>query len=95
MSLLAFNARVRREVVAQRPLAQLTTLRIGGPAEFYLEARGFRDVIDAAEACKRSGLPMHILGGGSNLLIDDAGVPGIVLNLKQMKRIVPTQNRLA
>lgn len=94
MSLLAFDARVRREVVAQRPLAGLTTMRVGGPAEFYLEARGFRDVIDAAEACKRTGLPLHVLGGGSNLLIDDAGVPGVVVNLKQMKRVVPTEHRL-
>ena len=94
MSLLAFDARVRREVVAQRPLAGLTTMRVGGPAEFYLEARGFRDVIDAAEACKRTGLPLNVLGGGSNLLIDDAGVPGVVVNLKLMKRVVPTEHRL-
>jgi UDP-N-acetylmuramate dehydrogenase len=94
MSLLAFDARVRREVVAQRPLASLTTMRVGGPAEFYLEARGFRDVIDAAEACKRTGLPLNVLGGGSNLLIDDAGVPGVVVNLKLMKRVVPTEHRL-
>jgi UDP-N-acetylmuramate dehydrogenase len=94
MSLLAFDARVRREVVAQRPLASLTTMRVGGPAEFYLEARGFRDVIDAAEACKRTGLPLNVLGGGSNLLIDDAGVPGVVVNLKLMKRVVPTEHRM-
>lgn len=94
MSLLAFDARVRREVIAQRPLASLTTMRVGGPAEFYLEARGFRDVIDAAEACKRTGLPLNVLGGGSNLLIDDAGVPGVVVNLKHMKRVVPTEHRL-
>ena len=69
-------------------------MRVGGPAEFYLEARGFRDVIDAAEACKRTGLPLNVLGGGSNLLIDDAGVPGVVVNLKLMKRVVPTEHRL-
>ncbi|CAG0927140.1 UDP-N-acetylmuramate dehydrogenase [Planctomycetaceae bacterium] len=94
MSLLAFDARVRREVVAQKPLAPLTTMRIGGPAEFYLEARGFRDVLDAAEACKRTGLRLHILGGGSNLLIDDAGVPGVVVNLKHMKRVTPSEGRM-
>lgn len=94
MSLLAFDARVRREVLAQKPLAPLTTMRIGGPAEFYLEARGFRDVLDAAEACKRTGMRLHILGGGSNLLIDDAGVPGVVVNLKHMKRVTPSDGRM-
>ncbi|KAA0209632.1 UDP-N-acetylmuramate dehydrogenase [bacterium] len=88
-ALKAFPARLRREVVPQRPLAPLTTMRIGGPAEYYVEAHSLRDALDALNACRLAALPLHVLGGGSNLLIDDAGVPGLVLNLKPLTRIQP------
>ncbi|MCC6575467.1 MAG: UDP-N-acetylmuramate dehydrogenase [Planctomycetes bacterium] len=88
MSILsAFPSRVRSRIAEQRPLAPLTTLRVGGNAQFYLEARGLRDVCDALEACRAANMPLHVIGGGSNLLIADTGVPGLVLNLKQMKGV--------
>ncbi len=85
--LTAFPARVRPYIQLQRPLAPLTTLRVGGAASFYLEARGLRDVCDALEACRAANLPLHVLGGGSNLLVRDEGVQGLVLNLKAMRGV--------
>lgn len=63
------------------PLAQLTTLQVGGPARYLVEARSFDDVRSAvAEAASRS-LPLFVLGGGSNLVIADSGWPGVVLKM--------------
>lgn len=48
-----------------------------------------RDVADTAIAARETGLELHVIGGGSNLLIDDGGVSGIVLSLHGMKKIQP------
>jgi UDP-N-acetylmuramate dehydrogenase len=62
-------------------LAPLTTFRIGGPAALYLEPEGEHDLLAAAEAIGESGLPVFVLGKGSNVLVSDAGFPGLVLRL--------------
>lgn len=63
------------------PLAPLTSFRLGGPAALYLEAESLEDLQAAAEALDASGLPLLVVGKGSNLLISDAGFQGIVVRL--------------
>jgi len=63
------------------PLASLTTFRIGGPAALYLEAESDADLVAAGQASATTGLPVLVLGKGSNVLIADAGFAGIVLRL--------------
>lgn len=87
MSLLAFPQRIRDRVRAEEPISARTTLRVGGPAEFYVEAQSLRDVADVVNAARETGLSLHVLGGGSNLLVADDGVRGIVLSLHGMKRV--------
>jgi UDP-N-acetylmuramate dehydrogenase len=65
----------------QVPLAPLTTLRVGGTARFFAEARD-EDAVRAALAwAEGRGLPVHVLGGGSNLVVADAGVEGLVVRV--------------
>src|SRR5215468_8859796 len=63
------------------PLAPLTTLRIGGPARFFAEAREEDDLLAAFSFAERHGLPLFILGGGSNALVADEGFPGLVVHV--------------
>src|SRR5580700_9495035 len=63
------------------PLAPLTTFRLGGPARFFVEAQSAGDVQQAATFAQSRDLPLFVLGGGSNLLIADAGWPGLVLRI--------------
>lgn len=63
------------------PLAPLTTFRIGGPARFLIEAASSSEVEDAVAFAHERDLPLFILGGGSNLVIADAGWPGVVLKI--------------
>lgn len=63
------------------PLAPLTTLRIGGPARFFAEARSENEMIEAFSFAEQQGLPLFILGGGSNMLIADEGFPGLVIHV--------------
>lgn len=69
------------EVRAGVPLAPLTTYHFGGPAEFYFEAGTAADAVRAARVAAESRLPLTILGGGSNILVADEGVKGLVLRL--------------
>src|SRR5271154_4117058 len=63
------------------PLAPYTTFQIGGPARWFAEAVSEADIeAGIAFACEHQ-LPLFILGGGSNLLVSDAGFPGLVLRI--------------
>ena len=62
-------------------LAPLTTLRIGGPARFFVEAQSCAEVEEAIAFSITKSLPRFVLGGGSNLLIADSGWPGLVLKV--------------
>src|ERR1700689_1961918 len=63
------------------PLAPLTTFRIGGPARFFVEAKSAVEVQEAVAFAQSKNLPLFVLGGGSNLVVADAGWPGLVLKI--------------
>ncbi|HEU0185300.1 MAG TPA: UDP-N-acetylmuramate dehydrogenase, partial [Blastocatellia bacterium] len=63
------------------PLSPLTTLRIGGPARFFAEARGEEELLAAFSFADQRSLPIFILGGGSNALVADEGFPGMVIHM--------------
>ncbi len=66
-------------VRANVPLAPLTTFRVGGPAEWLIEIRNSAEMVTALRAADALRLPVTILGGGSNVLIADAGIRGLVI----------------
>ena len=61
------------------PLGPRTTLGVGGAARYLIEARTELDVLEALTWAKRRGAPLRVLGGGSNLVVADAGFDGLVL----------------
>lgn len=63
-------------------LADLTTLRVGGPATRFQAADSEAELVAAVLAADRAGEPLLLLGGGSNLLVSDAGFPGTVLAVR-------------
>lgn len=62
-------------------LAPYTTFGIGGPARWFADALDERDVVDAVRFARERGLPLFVLGGGSNVLVADEGFPGLVLHI--------------
>jgi UDP-N-acetylmuramate dehydrogenase len=62
-------------------LAPLTTFQVGGPARFFLEATTISEVQAGIEFARAHNLPLFVLGGGSNLVISDAGWPGLALKM--------------
>ncbi len=62
-------------------LAPLTWMRVGGPAQYFLEPRSFEELAQVTACCHENQIPVHILGNGSNLLIRDEGVSGAVIQM--------------
>lgn len=69
------------QVFEQVPLAPYTTFGIGGPARWFIEASTEDEVLQAVEFAEEQNAPLFVLGGGSNLLVGDAGFPGVVLHV--------------
>ena len=66
-------------VRAEEPLAQYTTFKVGGPGEWFLEARTSDEIVDALRVAHANDVRVTLLGGGSNVLIGDRGVRGLVI----------------
>lgn len=69
------------------PLAQLTTFKIGGPAEYFYESSTLDELKEAISLAQQMKKPIFILGGGSNLLVSDSGFKGVVIKLKSLSEI--------
>ncbi len=63
------------------PLAKRTTLRVGGPAEIYVEPADEGELANVLRFCRDRDVPFFLLGRGSNLLIRDGGIRGVVIHL--------------
>ncbi len=63
------------------PLAPLTTLQLGGPSRFFTTVQTETQLVEAVRFARERSLPLFTLGGGSNLLVSDAGFPGLVLQI--------------
>lgn len=85
---------MRGAVRANVPLAPWMHLRIGGPVDWFLEPYAEEDVALAVRVCHELDVPLRILGGGSNVVVADAGVRGAVLHLGNLNRIVRDGNRI-
>jgi UDP-N-acetylmuramate dehydrogenase len=72
---VAFGDRVQTNV----PLAPMTTFRVGGPAEWLVETRGRDELVAALQLADKAGVNITMLGGGSNVLVNDAGIRGLVI----------------
>ncbi len=72
-----FGERVR----ASMPLAELTSFRIGGPADLFVNVEDETELMHAKAAAYRAGVPCFCLGAGTNLLVSDRGMRGLVVRL--------------
>ena len=68
------------EVRLSEPLAKHTTLRVGGPAQFWVEPRTEEALAKLIRFCRRENLPLFVIGRGSNLLVRDGGIRGVVVH---------------
>jgi len=68
------------DVRLYEPLARHTTLRVGGPAQFWVEPRTETSFTELIRFCRQENLPLFVIGRGSNLLVRDGGIGGVVVH---------------
>ncbi len=69
-------------VIRDAPLAPFTTFKVGGPADVLLETRSADEIVRAFAIARAHGAKVTILGGGSNVLVADSGIRGLVIRTK-------------
>ena len=70
---------MEKNFLRNEPLARHTTLRIGGPAEYFVRVDSREELIEAVRWARAQHLEIFILGNGSNILVSDAGIRGMVI----------------
>lgn len=84
------------EAKLDEPLRRYTAWKIGGPADALLEPRSVEDLVAAVRKASEHGVPVTVLGGGTNVLVRDGGVRGLVIRLaKALKNVDVSGNRVA
>lgn len=68
-------------VRTDEPMSAHTTFRIGGPADFFVAPVRAQDVVATIGACRQLDVPFYVVGRGSNLLVADAGLRGVVVQI--------------
>lgn len=69
------------DLLINEPMSKHTTFRCGGPAQFFVRASSASDITAAINAAKKADAPWWIVGRGSDLLVSDAGLPGVVIEI--------------
>ncbi len=77
--LTGFEKIVRQD----EPLAMHTWFQIGGSAQYFAEPQNVDQLVALIKRCHQEDVPLRVLGGGSNLLVRDEGVPGLVIRLSE------------
>src|SRR3990167_8091259 len=70
------------EILENIPLAQYTSIRIGGPARFFCVVKNKQELGEAMEFAREKKLPVFMLGGGCNSLFPDKGIDGLVIKMQ-------------
>lgn len=86
--------RVYGELRYDEPMSSLTSFRIGGKAEILAAPRDTSELTSLLMAAKASGIPLFPLGAGANILVADAGIPGLVIDMQNFDTIVRSGDSL-
>ena len=71
----------KEQILIEEPMKKHTTFRIGGPAEYLILPQTAEEIADVVKLCRQEEIPWSIVGNGSNLLVADEGVRGVVIQL--------------
>ncbi|CAB1253475.1 UDP-N-acetylmuramate dehydrogenase [Clostridium sp. HV4-5-A1G] len=82
------------DIRIDEPMKYHTSFKVGGPADILITPRNFQQVIDVIKFCKKNNVPFYIMGNGSNLLVKDGGIRGIIIKLIKLNHIIVEGNKI-
>ena len=88
------QSRLTCSIEEKKDLSSLSTLGVGGKAEFFLEPSDLRDVCEFFRFRAATGFPLYILGGGTNVVFANGGIPGVVLSTRRLNRFWWTRHEM-
>lgn len=78
---------LQEKPLTKEPLSRHTSFRVGGPAEIFVRPYTKEEFAQTWQLCRRHNIPITILGDGTNVLVADAGLPGVVISTNKMNDI--------
>ena len=75
------NITGKDNVRINEPMKNHTTFKIGGPAQYYVTPESVTQIQEVVSLCSDMNIPLHVIGNGSNILVGDDGVNGVVRTL--------------
>lgn len=72
----------KEKIKQNEPMKEHTSLKVGGPAEFFVNINSVEELKTLLKYCKTNNIPLTVIGNGSNLLVLDKGIKGIVIKLE-------------
>lgn len=79
-------------IIIDAEMKNYVHFRVGGPADILLIPESKEQVIKTIEICREKNIPFYVIGNGSNLLVKDGGIKGVVIKLKELKNIKVENN---
>lgn len=76
-----------KDIEIDEPMKNHTSFKVGGPVDILATPEDFKQVIDAIKLCKEKNVPYYIIGNGSNILVKDGGIRGVVIKLSKLNNI--------
>ena len=76
------KGKIKGTVLYNEPMSRHTSFRIGGPADIWIEPRDLDDLKCCVQLSSDKNIPLFVIGSGTNLLVKDEGIRGIVLNMR-------------
>jgi UDP-N-acetylmuramate dehydrogenase len=92
---LSRKIKVGAPLVFDEPLEKHTSFRIGGPADAYAVPRTADEIRELTSLSAEAGIPCFILGGGSNILVSDLGIRGLVMDMSALRGIQAEEDGLS
>ncbi|SHK00033.1 UDP-N-acetylmuramate dehydrogenase [Hespellia stercorisuis] len=80
-------------LLKNEPMRNHTTFRVGGPADYFVEAKSADEIEAVILLCREENVPYYILGNGSNLLVGDRGYRGVIIQIYRAMNEVTVDSR--
>ena len=82
------------DIKIDEPMKEHTSFKVGGPVDILLTPKDFNQVVAAVKFCKKENIPYYIMGNGSNLLVKDGGIRGVMIKLVKLNKIQVKENKI-
>lgn len=84
----------KEDIKIDEPMKEHTSFKVGGPVDILVTPKQFQEVVDIIKLCKEHGIPYYVMGNGSNLLVKDGGIRGIMIKLIKLNEVKVEENKI-